>query len=422
MSNEILSVLEYMEKEKGITRDDMIAAITQAIRSAATKGVNAGQDLRIEINPKTGQLKAWSSFKVVDSLSDPLTEIHIEKAHLYATDPKVGDLIQKEIDPSHLGRIAAQTARQAIMQRVRQFEKDRIYEEYKDLVGDIVTGTVRRRERGDLMVELGKAEALLPPRECIPGENYAPGERIRCLLLNIENTTRGPEIILSRASIKFVRRLFELEVAEITDGTVIIEAMAREPGYRTKISVNSADPKVDPVGACVGARGARVKSIVRELGGEKIDIIRYYADPQRMLEEAIKPAIPKNVRVDERNRRIYFEVAEKDLATAIGRGGQNAKLTSRLMGWKLDISREKQEALGFEERKQKAIAGIGHVPGVTEEQASRLVAMGINSLEAFEDVTVDDLVSGGFTAEEAHDLMSRLAAAREKPHAPTAGR
>jgi N utilization substance protein A len=411
-----------MEKEKGITRDDMIAAITQAIRSAATKGVNAGQDLRIEISPKTGQLKAWSSFKVVDSLSDPLTEIHIEKAHLYATNPKVGDLITKEIDPSHLGRIAAQTARQAIMQRVRQFEKDRIYEEYKDLVGDIVTGTVRRRERGDLMVELGKAEALLPPRECIPGENYAPGERIRCLLLNIENTTRGPEIILSRASIKFVRRLFELEVAEITDGTVIIEAMAREPGYRTKISVNSADSKVDPVGACVGARGARVKSIVRELGGEKIDIIRYYPDPQRMLEEAIKPAIPKNVRVDERNRRIYFEVAEKDLATAIGRGGQNAKLTSRLMGWKLDISREKQEALGFEERKQKAIAGIGHVPGVSEEAASRLVAMGINSLEAFEDVTVEDLVAGGFTAEEAADLMSRLAAAREKPHAPTAGR
>jgi N utilization substance protein A len=422
MSNEILSVLEYMEKEKGISRDDMIAAITQAIRSAATKGVNAGQDMRIEISPKTGQLKAWSSFKVVDSLSDPLTEIHIEKAHLYATNPKVGDLIQKEIDPSLLGRIAAQTARQAIMQRVRQFEKDRIYEEYKDLVGDIVTGTVRRRERGDLMVELGKAEALLPPRECIPGENYAPGERIRCLLLNIENTTRGPEIILSRASIKFVRRLFELEVAEITDGTVIIEAMAREPGYRTKISVNTKDQKVDPVGACVGARGARVKSIVRELGGEKIDIIRYYADPQRMLEEAIRPAVPKNVRVDERNRRIYFEVAEKDLATAIGRGGQNAKLTSRLMGWKLDISREKQEALGFEERKQKAIAGIGHVPGVTEEQASRLVAMGINSLEAFEDVSTEDLVGGGFTAEEANDLMSRLAAARGSSQAsPTGG-
>jgi N utilization substance protein A len=408
-----------MEKEKGISRDDMIAAITQAIRSAALKGVNAGQDLRIEINPKTGQLNAWASFRVVDSIADPNTEIHIEKAQQHAAQqnlppPKLGESILKEIDPSHLGRIAAQTARQAIMQRVRQFEKDRIYEEYKDMVGDIVTGTVRRRERGDLMVELGKAEATLPPRECIPGENYAPGERIRCLLLNIENTTRGPEIILSRASIKFVRRLFELEVAEITDGTVAIEAMAREPGYRTKISVNTTDQKVDPVGACVGARGARVKSIVRELGGEKIDIIRYYPDPQRMLEEAIKPAVPKNVRVDERNRRIYFEVAEKDLAIAIGRGGQNAKLTSRLIGWKLDISREKHEALGFEERKQKAIAGIGHIPGIAEEQAARLVAMGINSLDAFEGVTADDLVTGGFTVEEAADLVGRIALAREQ--------
>ena len=413
MSNEILTVLEYMEKEKGISRDDMIAAITQAIRAAATKGVAFGQDLKVEINPKTGALKAWASFKVVDSLSDPLTEIHIDKAHLYSSAPKLGDIIQKEIDPALLGRIAAQTARQAIMQRVRQFEKDRIYEEYKDMVGDIVTGTVRRRERGDLVVELGKSEATLPPRESIPGENYAPAERIRCLLLNIENTARGPEIILSRASPKFVRRLFELEVAEIADGTVSIEAMAREPGYRTKISVNSTDPKVDPVGACVGARGARVKSIVRELGGEKVDIIRFYPDPTRMLEEAIKPAIPKNVRVDERNRRIYFEVAEKDLAIAIGRGGQNAKLTSRLIGWKLDISREKHEALGFEERKQKAIAGIGHVPGITEEQASKLVAMGINSLDAAEGVAADDLVGAGFTAEEAAEVMNRLALARE---------
>ncbi len=420
MSNEILSVLEYMEKEKGISRDDMIAAITQAIRSAATKGVSAGSDLRVEINPKTGQLKAWASFKIVDSVADPATEIHLEKASLYTPSPKLGESIQKEIDPALLGRIAAQTARQAIMQRVRQFEKDRVYEEYKDLVGDIVTGTVRRRERGDLMVDLGKSEATLPPRECIPGENYAPGERIRCLLLNIENTARGPEIILSRASPKFVRRLFELEVAEITDGTVSIEAMAREPGYRTKISVNTTDQKVDPVGACVGARGARVKSIVRELGGEKIDIIRHYADPQRMLEEAMRPAVPKNMRVDERSRRIYFEVAEKDLATAIGRGGQNAKLTSRLMGWKLDISREKQEALGFDERKQKAIEGIGGVPGITEEQAAKLVAMGINSLEAFEDVSAEDLVGAGFSVEEASEVINRLVAAREGRSAPTA--
>src|SRR5471030_836252 len=401
MSSEILSVLEYMEKEKGIGRADMIATIANALKTAAQKGVNSGQELKIDINPKNGQLHAWAMMKVVDSVSNPKTEIHVEKAQAVKPGALIGELVEKEIDPSTLGRIAAETARQAVMQRLRQFEKDRIYDDFKDQVGNIVTGTVRRRERNDLYVDLGKAEAVMPGKEQVPGEEYQPGERIRCLLLSIDSTPRGPEIILSRASPKFVRRLFELEVAEIADGTVSIEAMAREPGYRTKISVNSTDTKVDPVGACVGARGARVKSIVRELGGEKVDIIRFYPDPTRMLEEAIKPAIPKNVRVDERNRRIYFEVAEKDLAIAIGRGGQNAKLTSRLIGWKLDISREKQEALGFEERKLKAIAGIGHVPGVTEEQASRLVAMGINSLEAAEGVSAEDLLEAGFTAEEA---------------------
>ena len=273
MSHEILSVLEYMEKEKGISRSDMIEAISSAIASAAQKGVGVGQDIRVEINPKTGSLKAWTVLQVVDSVGDDDLEIHVEKARQVNADVQVGETIEKEIDPAYLGRIAAQTARQAIMQRIRQFEKDRIYDDYKDTVGDIVTGIVRRRERGDLVVDLGKAEAILPPRERVPGEDYAPGESIRCLLLKIEQTNRGPDIILSRSNLNFVRRLFELEVTEIADGTVSIEAMAREPGYRTKIAVNSNDPKVDPVGACVGARGARVKTIVRELGGEKIDII-----------------------------------------------------------------------------------------------------------------------------------------------------
>ena len=233
MSQEILSVLEYMEKEKGIPREDMISAISNAIRSAAAKGLNAGQELRIEINPKNGQLKAWSILEVVDSVSDPNTQIHLEKARQLNPEAEIGLYIEKEVDPERLGRIAAQTARQTIMQRLRQFEKERIYDDYKDNVGDIVTGIVRRRERGDLVVDLGKAEAILPPRERVPGEDYSPGERMRCLLLNIEPTNRGPELILSRASVKFVRRLFELEVAEIQDGTVVIEAIAREPGYRT---------------------------------------------------------------------------------------------------------------------------------------------------------------------------------------------
>ncbi|HKB91451.1 MAG TPA: transcription termination factor NusA, partial [Opitutaceae bacterium] len=271
MSSEILSVLEYMEKEKGIGRADMIAAIVNAIKGAAQKGVNSGQELKIDINPRNGQLSAWSLLKVVDSVSDPRVEIHIEKAQALKPGAQIGEFIERAIDPSYLGRIAAQTARQAIMQRLRQFEKERIYDDFKDLVGDIVSGTVRRRERNDLFIDLGKAEAMLPGKEQVPGEEYAPGERIRCLLMSIDSTPRGPELILSRASSRFVRRLFEVEVTEIADGTVKIEAFAREPGYRTKIAVSTSDPKVDPVGACVGARGARVKSIVRELGGEKID-------------------------------------------------------------------------------------------------------------------------------------------------------
>ena len=410
MSHEILSVLEYMEKEKGISRPDMIEAISSAIIGAAQKGDNAGQDLRGVINPKTGALKAWSIVQVVDSVGDAALEIHIEKARRAKPDVQLGESLEVQVDPAYLGRIAAQTARQAIMQRIRQFEKDRIYDDYKDTVGDIVTGTVRRRERGDLIIDLGKAEAILPPRERVPGEDYAPGETIRCLLLKIEQTNRGPDIILSRSNINFVRRLFELEVTEIADGTVSIEAMAREPGYRSKIAVNSTDPKVDPVGACVGARGARVKTIVRELGGEKIDIIRYYQDPLQLLEEALKPAVPRNIKVNESDRRIHFEVAEDDLSIAIGRRGFNAKLTSRLLGWKLDISKEEKEAVGFDEKVAKAAQGLNAIGGLDPQHAVRLVSIGFSSPEVFEGVTTADLVDAGFSEDEAADILSKVEA------------
>ncbi|MDB6092860.1 MAG: NusA antitermination factor [Verrucomicrobia bacterium] len=406
MSSEILSVLEYMEKEKGIPRADMIATIANALKTAAQKGVNSGQELKIEINPKNGQLKAWSLLKVVDSVSNPKAEIHIEKAQVLKPGVLIGEFLEKEIDPSTLGRIAAQTARQAVMQRLRQFEKDRIYDDFKDQVGNIVTGTVRRRERNDLYVDLGKAEAIMPGKEQVPGEEYQPGERIRCLLLSIDSTPRGPEIILTRASPKFVRRLFELEVTEIADGTVKIEAFAREPGYRTKIAVTSTDPKVDPVGACVGARGARVKTIVRELGGEKIDIIRYFADPREMIIEAFKPAVPREITIDDKNHRIVLKVATDDLAIAIGRKGQNARLTSRLIGWRLDI--EEFHAVGDDPR-GNAIALLFKTYAFDAAIAGRLVDMGINSPAAFEGVEADDLVSAGFTAEEAQTIIARVA-------------
>lgn len=405
MSSEILSVLEYMEKEKGIPRADMISTIVNAIKTAALKGINSGQELKIEINPKNGQMKAWSVLKVVDSVSDPKLEIHVEKAQVFKAGAVNGDTIEKEIDPSYLGRIAAQTARQAIMQRLRAFEKERIYDDFKDSVGDIVSGTVRRRERNDLFIDLGKAEAVMPGKEQVPGEEYAPGERIRCILLEIENSSRGPEIILSRASPRFVRRLFELEVTEIADGTVKIEAFAREPGYRTKIAVTSTDPKVDPVGACVGARGARVKSIVRELGGEKIDIIPYHADTKEMLIEALKPAVPREIILDEKNKRILVRVVNDDLAVAIGRKGQNARLTSRLVGWRLDIEEFKIVAA---DPVAQAITLLVGTYAFDRAIAERLVANGINSPAAFEGVEASDLVDAGFNDEEAAGIIAKV--------------
>ena len=408
MSHEILSVLEYMEKEKGIDRNSMIDAISVAIASAAQKSINTTNDIRVEINPKTGALKAWNQLEVVDSVGDTQREIHIDKARTIDAQASVGGIVETEIDPAFLGRIAAQTARQAILQKIRQFEKERIYDDFKDTVGDIVTGTVRRRERGDLLIDLGKAEALLPGRERIAGEDYAPGESIRCLLLKIEQGNRGPEIILSRSNLNFVRRLFEVEVTEIADGTVKIEAMAREAGYRTKIAVSSSDPKVDPVGACVGARGARVKTIVRELGGEKVDIIRFESDPILLLEEALKPAVPKDVQINEAERRIHFNVIEEDLSIAIGRKGLNAKLTSKLLGWKLDIGKKETEAVGFSEKVAKAVEGINLIPGIEPEIAERLVPIGLVSADAFEGVSSADLVDAGFSQEEADSILEKV--------------
>jgi transcription termination/antitermination protein NusA len=410
MSSEILAVLEYMEKEKGIGRADMISTITNALKTAAQKGVNSGQELKIDIDEKSGKMTAWTLLKVVDSMSDSKTEISIERAQVIQPGVLLGEFIEKEIDPSTLGRIAAQTARQAVMQRLRQYEKDRIYDDFKDQVGDVVTGTVRRRERNDLYVDLGKAEAVMSAREQVPGEEYQPGERIRCLLLSIDSTPRGPEIILSRSSPKFVRRLFELEVTEIADGTVQIEAFAREPGYRTKIAVTSADPKVDPVGACVGARGARVKTIVRELGGEKIDIIRYFEDPREMILEALKPAEPKEIVLDEPSHRILLRVATDDLAVAIGRKGQNARLTSRLIGWRIDI--EEYMAVSTDPV-QVAITLLVDTFSMDAAIAARLVEMGINSPGAFEGVEAGDLVDAGFTEEEANAIIASVSAHQE---------
>ena len=408
-SSEILAILEYMEKEKQISRQDMIESISAAIKNAAAKSMHASYDLKIEINPKSGALKSWALLTVTDSVADPATQIHIDKAKILKPDAQIGDVIEREIDLSNLGRIAAKNVYQSIIQKVRQFEKERIFDDYKDVVGDIVSGTVRRREKGAFVVDLGKAEAIMPKRECVIGEDYAPGERIRCLLLEIDNSPRGPEIILSRASYKFVRRLFDLEVSEIADGSVRIDAMAREPGYRTKIAVSSDDPRIDPVGACVGAGGSRVKSIVRELNGEKIDVIKYSPDPKTLLEECIKPAIAKNVKIDNYNKVISFEVSEEDLSVVIGKRGSNAKLTSRLLGWKLDIAKESTGEAGMDEKLAQAAENLAKIlPFLPYEKVVILARSGFSSAEVFEGAEPHELVEIGFDQAEAEKIINAV--------------
>ncbi|MDR0740940.1 MAG: transcription termination factor NusA [Puniceicoccales bacterium] len=407
--SEILAVLEYMEKEKGIPRGDMIQTIAEAIRSAALKSINAGYDIRVEINPKTGSLKAWAILEVVDSVSDPQAQIHVSKAKEVDPNIDVSQVIEKEIDPAFLGRIAAQGARQAITQGIRHFEREKLYEDFKNSIGDIVSGIVRHQDSGNIYVELGKAEAILPYRERIPGEEYVPGDRIRCLLLKIEQSSHGPDIVLSRSHWRFVRRLLEIEVTEIADGTVEIYGMAREPGYRTKVAVRSSDPKVDAVGSCVGTRGVRIRSIVKELGGEKIDVIRYANDPIAFLQEAIHPAIPRNIHVNEANRQISFEVNEEDLAIAIGKRGLNARLTSRLMNWKLDIKKaESEKEKNLNRKIQQATASFNNISGISDELAQRLVASGFTDIDVFEDVVLEDLEDAGFSTEESHLILENI--------------
>ncbi len=408
MSNELLSVLEYMEKEKGIRREDMIESISAAVCNAAHKGLNAGQNVKVQIDPKTGTLKAWLLLKVVDSVSDPAQEIHLEKAKKYNPIVTLGDTIEQDIDPSFLGRIAAQTARQLIMQKIRRFEKEHIYEQFQDRIGSIISGVVRRQEKGDLTIDFGKAEGVLRRKDAIWSDDYEPGERIRCLLLEIKSGSYGPELILSRSHVNFVKQLLELEITEIVDGTVFIRSIVRDPGYRTKVCVDTKDPKVDPVGACVGTRGSRVKNILKELGQEKIDIIRFVSDPKELLREAIKPAVPQNISVNEAERCLYFELAEKDFAAVVGRKGQNARLTSRLIGWKLEINRSQRPEFGFEERKLRAIQGLNQIPSITDEIAQILVSMGITGLEAFEGVTEGDLIDAGIVEVSARKIITEV--------------
>ena len=394
MTSEIQVLFEYYEKEKGIPRDTMVEALSTALLSAARKSVGPARELRVDVNPDKGDIVAVAKLIASENVNSPYEEISMEIARKINPEAQIGDEIEVKVTPKDFGRIAAQTARQTMMQQLRIAEKAMIYDEFKDRAGDIVGGTVRRFDKSDVMVDLGKFEGTMPSRERVTTDQYSIGDRIRAYVVAVENGSRGPEIILSRSHPNFVRRLFEFEVSEIADQTVEIRGIAREPGFRTKVAVYSADPKVDPVGACVGLRGARVKNIVRELNNEKVDIIRWSEDLTEFVTDALKPAIIRSIEIDEAEKQVRVTVDEEELSKAIGRRGQNARLTSRLLGWDVQIEKDSSKTEIFEKRVIDAanefVSKIGEEV-IDTDTAIKLVKGGIVNLEFFSMVDVSDV-------------------------------
>jgi N utilization substance protein A len=382
MNSELIAMLDYLERERSIKREVLVEAISSALLTASKKNFTSGtRELRIDIDPKSGAIRALAKLIAVDRVQNPHDEIQITKARALRPGIQAGDEIEVEVTPRDFGRIAAQAARQAINQRIRQIEKDMIYEEFKDRAGEIVSGTVRRFEKSDVVLDLGKFEGTMPARERVVTEEYSVGDRLRAYVVAVDNASRGPEIILSRSHPNFVRRLFEIEVSEIADRTVELKAIAREAGYRTKVAVHSADPKVDPVGACVGMRGARVKNIVRELNNEKVDIIRWDPDPLKFAAAALKPANIRSISLDEATHTVHVLVGKDDLSLAIGKRGQNARLTSKLTGWDVDIEEDKTAEQVLESQKAQAAHSMAEALGISEAEAQTLAAGGMNSIE-----------------------------------------
>jgi N utilization substance protein A len=386
---ELKAVVEYMESERGVEREVIIRAIELALQSVAEKSLAEDDDFRIAIDRNTFERKAYR---------------------------RLSDGSEIETTPPPLGRIAAQTAKQVIMQKIRNAEKEIIFDEYKDRIGEIITGTVTRFDRSDVIIELDHGEAVMPSKERVPTEEYEVGERVRALILAVRERERGPEIVLSRNHPDFVRCLFEIEVSEITDGTMEIKGIAREAGYRSKVAVISHDERVDPVGACVGMRGMRVKNIVRELSGEKIDIVRWSEDIHTLITNALAPARLKHVEADEETQTVTVTVEPDQLSLAIGKRGQNARLTSKLTGWRVDIQKD-EESMDFEERVAVAVTKLAAIEGIGDEFADKLVFSGFLTLEGILAAELSDLTDiEGISADQARDIWNAAETAYIKEH------
>ncbi len=376
MAGEIKKLVDQFSKEKGIPREVIIEALVEGMKAAARKKFGPRAIIDAQYNEDTGDIEIYRFRRVVEKVEDPETEISLEEARQYDPNVQVGDEIGTQVDVKEMGRIAAQLAKQILTQKVRGAERELIYQEFKDRVGQIVSGFVHRFDRGNVIVQLGRAEAILPVSEQIPNERYHRGDRIRALIIEVNRSGKDPQIVLSRTHPDFLKRLFELEVPEIREGIVKIIAVAREPGSRAKMAVVSSDPDVDPVGACVGLKGSRVQAVVQELRGEKIDIIPWSPDPAKLVYNALAPAECTRVIVDEDNKTLEVIVPDDQLSLAIGKQGQNVRLASKLLGWRIDVMSETQ----YMRRQDPDFQEMLSLEGMTEEFAAKLYDKGIKSV------------------------------------------
>lgn len=342
MSSELFDALVILEKEKGISKDVIIEAIEAALISAYKRNFNQAQNVRVDLNLERGSMRVFARKDVVDEVYDPRLEISVEEAQTINPNFQLDDVVEIEVTPKDFGRIAAQTAKQVVTQRVREAERGVIYSEFSDREEDIMTGIVQRQDSRFIYVSLGKIEAFLPQSEQMPNEQYKPHDRIKVYITKVEKTTKGPQIYVSRTHPGLLKRLFEKEVPEIYDGTVELKSVAREAGDRSKISVHSEYAEVDPVGSCVGPKGQRVQAVVNELKGEKIDIVRWSNDPVEFVANALSPSKVVDVIVDENEKATTVIVPDYQLSLAIGKRGQNARLAAKLTGWKIDIKSQSE--------------------------------------------------------------------------------
>jgi N utilization substance protein A len=402
MISELTKVLDQVGRERGVERDTLIKTLEEAVRAAARKKLGQNYDLEINFNDEIGEIEIFEFKEVVEKVTNENLEINLEEANKIDPEAVVGDSLGIKMDMNDLGRVAAQSAKQVIMQRLRDAERSNVFNDFKDRRGEIVHGIVQRFDKGSIIVNLGRAEAELPQKEQIPKESYKQGDRIRAYILEVKQFSRGPQIVLSRTHPNFLSVLFENEVPEISEGIVNIIQVAREPGSRAKIAVSSRDSDVDPVGACVGMKGSRVQAVVQELRGEKIDIVPWDPDPAKFICNALAPAEITRVVVDEANRTMGVVVPDDQLSLAIGKKGQNVRLASKISGWSLDVTSETE----YNESLKEAYKSLLSLEGVGEATATNLYQEGYRSVDDVAKASIEDLTNvKGLSEEKATRLI-----------------